>query len=255
MKPFCLFSRTSHQRGAVAGNSLHNTISLTNDFIALISCFMDVASGRNHPGLRIENRARKTEDFTWLYKIVRDPWNISKRIAYYQDVWRWIVSQINDSVTLSCTDVGCGVGAFLKAFQEQCPQGSGEGIEYSEEAARQASDLTGLRIHVGDIRLKETFASCSPARIVTFNDVLYYLGDEWRLAMSNCLQFLRPEFAIISMSPNTRSEDFDMYRSRYTSDSGQASLVDHAGNAFPLPESPAKRPATHYFSIFSVKYE
>jgi SAM-dependent methyltransferase len=201
--------------------------------------------------ISVEARAQCTTDFTSVYKLVPDPWNISRRVPYYCHVWEWIFSSMGEVVD-SITDVGCGVGAFLRSLQLTRPDIPAEGIEYSPEAAERARDATGLTIHEGDIRCSATFERCAPASLVTFNDVLYYLQDEWEQGMANCLVLLRAHFAVISASPNVPESYFARYCASIRYSSKTVSLKKmNASREFTLPHD-SGGPNKQRFTLYRV---
>jgi SAM-dependent methyltransferase len=200
-----------------------------------------------------EWRVHRTEDHAILYKQVSDPWNISKRVGYYREVWEWILQQLPAPVP-SVTDVGCGVGAFLKALTTLRPDVRAEGIEFSPVAAKKARRATHLTIHTGDITHEDCFRACPPAGLVTFNDMLLYLPDNGKQGMINCLRFLQPRYVLIAQS---RAEDdaFAVYERSYSWNSAGVSLAKVASSSFKIPQNPPWPGGPQRFVLYRVVYK
>lgn len=209
-----------------------------------------VKASRHRPP---EARARRTEDFTRLYKQSADPWNLSRRVGYYRDVWEWIFRQLPAPVE-SVVDAGCGVGAFLKALAELRPDVYAEGIEFSERAAQAARQSSGLIIHTGDLTKPECFRACRAAALVTLNDVLYYLPGKGAQGVTNCLRYLRPSYLVISESPADNEDVLTPYEHSYWWDAMEASLIKIAASTFDLPKELGWL-GKHPFALYQVIYE
>jgi SAM-dependent methyltransferase len=187
-----------------------------------------------HPRPAEEDRVTRTEEFEALYEAVADPWNISKRVSYYTTVWSWILSELRQKPQ-SVEDIGCGVGSFLFALQSVAPEVRAAGLEYSARAAESAWKLTGMRIRVGDIRQASAFDPGAPSDLVTLNDVLTYVGDEWRIGLTHCLRFLRPRYAVISWSDSPDNWILEYSKLVYGWRGGCARLYCVAQRTFDLP--------------------
>ncbi|HEV2493154.1 MAG TPA: class I SAM-dependent methyltransferase [Terriglobia bacterium] len=186
------------------------------------------------PRPTVEDRVTRTKEFEALYENVADPWNISKRAPYYATVWSWILGELRQKPQ-SAEDVGCGVGSFLHALKRVAPEVRPSGLEYSARAAESARKLTGMKIRIGDIRQAPAFDAGTPCDLVALNDVLTYLGDEWRLGLTHCLRFLRPRYAVISWS-DSPDDWFPAYSNEvYTWSGGCARLYLVAQHTFDLP--------------------
>lgn len=189
---------------------------------------------RPNAALTLEDRVTRTEEFEALYEAVADPWNISQRVSYYATVWKWIVDELRVKPH-SVEDVGCGVGSFLRALKNVAPEVEAVGMEYSGRAAASARKLTGLRIRAGDMRQASAFDPVAPCDLVTLNDVLTYLGEEWRTGLTHCLRFLRPRYVAISWS-DSPDDWFPVYSNEvYTWTGGCARLYLVAPRTFDLP--------------------
>lgn len=186
------------------------------------------------PRLALEDRVTRTEEFEALYEAVADPWNISKRVPYYATVWSWILSELRVKPQ-SVEDVGCGVGSFLLALKSVAPEVNGAGLDYSARAAESARNLTGMRIRAGDIRQASAFGQGAPCDLVTLNDVLNYLGDEWRTGLTHCLRFLRPRHVVISWSDPPDNWILECSRQMYAWSGGCARIYCAAHRTFNLP--------------------
>ena len=200
-----------------------------------------------------EFRVGRTQDFALLYKLASDPWNISKRVTYYGEVWEWILHQLPEPL-LSVVDAGCGVGAFLKSLTILCPEVLAEGIEFSQDAAERARQATGLTIHLGDISKEVCFRTCQPVLLLTLNDILCYLPKNGEQGIINCLRFLQPRYVLISHSPVENEDIFLVYQRPYSLNSTEASLVKIASRAFALPKELGWA-GTHLFVLYQVMYK
>jgi SAM-dependent methyltransferase len=203
-----------------------------------------------------EYRARRTEDFAILYKQVSDPWDIGKRVAHYREVWEWILQQLPAPVP-SITDVGCGVGAFLKALTTLRTDVSAEGIEFSRVAAKKARRATHLTIHTGDITQEDCFRACPPAGLVIFNDMLNYLPDDGKQGIINCLRFLQPRYVLIAISRAENDDAFAVYARPYSWNSVEVSLakVASSSNLFKIPRNPPWPGGLQRWVLYRVVYK
>lgn len=215
----------------------------------------DVTTRHTNPHnspLASEDRVTRTEEFEALYEAVPDPWNISQRVSHYATVWSWILGERR--VKPECVDdIGCGVGSFLVALQSVAPDVEAAGLEYSARAAESARKLTGLRIRAGDFRQSSAFDPVAPCDLVTLNDVLIYLGDEWRLGLINCLRFLRPRHVVISWS-DSPDDWFPAYSNEvypWTGGCARLYLVTHRTFDLPADLGWAVR---QRFALYDVAY-
>lgn len=209
---------------------------------------------RGKQGPPPEFRATSTEDFATLYKEVSDPWDISKRVPHYREAWEWIFQQL-PAPEPSVTDVGCGVGTFLKALMTLRPDVRAEGIEYSPVAAKKARRATGSTIHTGDITQEDCFRACQPAGLATFNDVLFILPDNGKQGMINCLRFLQPRYVLIAQSHAENDDAFAVYERSYSWNSTEASLAKIASSSFKFPPTPQWAGGTQRFVLYRVVYK
>ena len=201
-----------------------------------------------------EYRAHRTEDFAILYEQVSDPWDIGNRIAYYREAWEWIFQQLPAPVP-SITDVGCGVGAFLKALTTLRPDVRAEGIEFSPVAAKKARRATHLTIHTGDITQEDCFRACPPAGLVTFNDLLYILSDNGKQGMINCLRFLLPQYVLIAQSHAENDDAFAVYERSYSWNSAEVSLAKVASSSFKFSPTLRWPGGLQRFVLYRVVYK
>ncbi len=201
-----------------------------------------------------EFRADRTEDYAILYEHFPDPFNISKRVAYYREVWEWIFQQLPAPVP-SVTDVGCGVGAFLKALTTLRPDIRAEGIEFSPVAAKKAGRATDLTIHTGDIAQEDCFRACLPAGLVTFIDMLYCLPDNGKQGMINCLRFLQPRYVLLGITRAENDDAFAVYERSYSWNSAEVSLAKVTSSSFKIPPTPPCLGGPQRFVFYGVMYK
>lgn len=104
-------------------------------------------------------------------------------------------------------DVGCGSGLFLAALAKrgiEC-----HGTEFSDETARRARALPGLRIHAGPIDA-DTYAAGSFDLISVWH-VLEHLGDPDEL-LRYAARWLRPGGTLMVAVPNIDSWQARLFR-------------------------------------------
>jgi SAM-dependent methyltransferase len=209
---------------------------------------------RGKQGPPPEFRATSTEDFATLYKEVSDPWDISTRVAHYREAWEWIFQQL-PAPEPSVTDVGCGVGTFLKALMTVRPDVHAEGIEFSPVAAKTAWRATNVTIHTGDIAEEDCFRACPPAALLTFIDILLYLPDNGKQGMINCLRFLQPRYVLIGITGAEKDDAFIIYERSYSWNSAEVSLAKVASCSFKFPPTPRWAGGTQRFVLYRVVYK
>lgn len=103
-------------------------------------------------------------------------------------------------------EVGCGTGLFAEAYRARNPDARYVGLEWFEDAARDAARLVD-DIVVGDIETETVMAALDSARAddafdaVIFRDVLQYLRDPW-VVLSDLRARTGPGGVCVACVPN-----------------------------------------------------
>lgn len=153
----------------------------------------------------VEEHRANTNDCINLYKVSDDPWD-NKSTGLYKRILIPYVKFLEDRFpeTMRIFDIGCGGGNILDAFYDISEEPlKFSGCDCSEEAIESISKnykdsrffVTDIETHFSDKDTNEEWVkSMREADVVTFIDVVYYLGAKrwYRRTLEEIWDSLKP---------------------------------------------------------------